>query len=287
MMKHVHQDIPGWFDFEGIYSAHVTAAKAGAHFVEVGTLFGKSAMYMAVEIVNSGKAIRFDTIDNFEGVTRDQVSPSDWLWYERAVGEHGGLKLAAEYFLSPLRSIANLRVGNSLKMADTYPDASLDFVYLDDNHTGAHVAAELRAWWQKVKMGGTLAGHDLDFPEVAAAVDEFAAWLTGAGHRVMVQRLGRSWGLKKEEPKKAVNGAPYPAVRYHAEHGERLVRSADEERALGAGWSNKPGGVVEVAPEAPPDAPEAASDAPDPSPDAPEAATEAPKARIGKKGGRR
>lgn len=286
-MKHVHQDIPGWFDFEHIYSAHVAAATDGAHFVEVGTLFGKSAMFMAVEIVNSGKRIRFDTIDNFDGVTREQVQPSDWIWYERAVGEHGGLKLAAEHFLSPLRSIANLRVGNSLKMAETYPDASLDFVFLDDNHNGAHVAAELRVWWQKVKMGGTLAGHDLDFPEVAAAVDEFAAWLTGAGHRVMVQRLGRSWGLKKEAPKAATNGASYPAVRYHAEHGERLVRSADEEQALGAGWSNKPGGVVETEPEAAPDAPEPVTDVADQASDAPEAASEAPKVRPGKKGGRR
>ena len=286
-MKHVYQDIPGWFDFEAIYSAHVEAAKDGAHFVEVGTLFGKSAMFMAVEIVNSGKRIWFDTIDNFAGVTRDLVSPSDWVWYDRAVGEHGGLKLAAEHFLSQLRAIAHLRVGNSLQMAETYPDASLDFVFLDDNHTGAHVAAELRAWWQKVKMGGTLAGHDLDFPEVAAAVDEFAAWLTSAGQRVMVQRLGRSWGLKKEAPKKAANGAPYPAVRYHAEYGERLVRSADEERALGAGWSNTPGGIVAPEPEPTPVPvePETPADLPEsePEPVAEEPATPRP----GKRGGRR
>jgi cephalosporin hydroxylase len=247
-VKHFYQDIPGWFDFETIYSAHVAGSPEGAHFVEVGTLFGKSAMYMAVEIVNSHKAIRFDTIDNFAGVTPDQVQPSDWVWYNRAVQQYGGLKLAAEHFMAPLRSTAILRVGNSLQMAATYPDSSLDFVFLDDNHSGVHVAAELRVWWQKVKMGGTLAGHDLDFPEVAAAVDEFAAWLTGAGHRVMVQRLGRSWGLKKQAPKALANGASYPAVRYHATEGERLVRSADDEQRLGPGWTNKPGGIVEPEP---------------------------------------
>ena len=99
----------------------------------------------------------------------------------------------------------------------------------------------------------------------------------------MVQRLGQSWGLKKEAPKAAANGASYPADRYHAEHGERRVRSAAEAQALGAGWSNKPGGVVAPEPEPEPE-PAPVSVEPEPPAEPPEEA----KARPAKKpGGRR
>ena len=41
--------------------------ESGAHFVEVGTFLGKSAIYMAVEIINSGKNIKFDCVDHWLG----------------------------------------------------------------------------------------------------------------------------------------------------------------------------------------------------------------------------
>jgi len=33
---------------------------------------------------------------------------------------------------------------------------------------------------------------------------------------------------------------PYPAHRYHAEHGEKLVKNVEEEQALGPGWFDSP-----------------------------------------------
>jgi len=33
---------------------------------------------------------------------------------------------------------------------------------------------------------------------------------------------------------------PYPAMRYHAEHGVKRVENAEEEQALGPGWVNTP-----------------------------------------------
>ncbi|MCE5247963.1 class I SAM-dependent methyltransferase [bacterium] len=248
-MKHFHEEIPGWFDFEAVYAAHVAAAQDGARFVEVGTLFGKSAACMGVEIHNAHKAIWFDTIDTFAGLRRDLIDAADLHWYDRTVAERGGVKEAAEYFLRPVAGEVHIRVGSSLAMSATYADSSLDFVFLDDDHSGPHVAAELRAWWPKVKVGGTLAGHDINFPEVEQAVMGFVDWLTRLGQRLMVQRAGSVWGIKKDDQKpRQVQGAPYPCVRYHAEHGERLVNTAEDEKRLGPGWSNKPGGVVEPGP---------------------------------------
>lgn len=54
---------------------------------------------------------------------------------------------------------------------------SLDFVFLDADHTLEAVRADIVAWWPKVKPGGWLGGHDYDHPEYPAwgvkqAVDE-------------------------------------------------------------------------------------------------------------------
>lgn len=53
-------------------------------------------------------------------------------------------------------------------------------VYIDADHSREAVAADLEAWWPRIKMDGWLAGHDyLDMPEygigVKSAVNEFAA----------------------------------------------------------------------------------------------------------------
>jgi hypothetical protein len=48
----------------------------------------------------------------------------------------------------------------SLAAAKQFEDASLDFVYLDACHEEASVAADIKAWLPKVKVGGVLCGHD-------------------------------------------------------------------------------------------------------------------------------
>lgn len=41
-----------------------------------------------------------------------------------------------------------------------FEDSSLDFIYLDGNHSLPHVIADLAAWTPKVRAGGIVAGHD-------------------------------------------------------------------------------------------------------------------------------
>lgn len=41
-----------------------------------------------------------------------------------------------------------------------FPDASLDFVYIDARHDRLGVLEDLKAYWPKVKRGGVIAGHD-------------------------------------------------------------------------------------------------------------------------------
>lgn len=48
----------------------------------------------------------------------------------------------------------------SVDAAALIPDRSLDFVYIDAAHDFASVAADLRAWSPKVRIGGIVSGHD-------------------------------------------------------------------------------------------------------------------------------
>lgn len=62
--------------------------------------------------------------------------------------------------------------------AMTTPDESLDFVFIDADHSYEGVRKDIRAWMSKLKRGALLAGHDYDNPnerngkEVKRAVDD-------------------------------------------------------------------------------------------------------------------
>lgn len=63
--------------------------------------------------------------------------------------------------------------------SEAFEPASLDFVYLDANHSKPGSLSDLRAWWPRVKPGGIMAGHDYcpgngEGMGVKEAVDEFA-----------------------------------------------------------------------------------------------------------------
>jgi len=66
--------------------------------------------------------------------------------------------------------------GNSVDVAKTFKNGSLDFVFIDANHTYKSVKEDIEAWFPKVRKGGVVSGHDYveyqDFG-VIQAVDEF------------------------------------------------------------------------------------------------------------------
>jgi hypothetical protein len=97
--------------------------------------------------------------------------------------------------------------------ASQFADQSLDFAYLDANHSYRAVRTDLRAWYPKVKMGGLLAGHDymdgyLGFgPDlsggtlfgVKSAVDEFCQALGVATAFTTADAPFVSWYFRKRE----------------------------------------------------------------------------------------
>jgi predicted O-methyltransferase YrrM len=62
--------------------------------------------------------------------------------------------------------------------AATMPDESVDFIYIDADHSYAAALLDLKSWFPKLKKRGIMAGHDYYNGSgigVKSAVDEFCA----------------------------------------------------------------------------------------------------------------
>jgi hypothetical protein len=57
-----------------------------------------------------------------------------------------------------------------------FGEGSLDFVFIDGNHSYEYVREDIASWYPIIKRNGLFSGHDYgndDFPDVKRAVDEF------------------------------------------------------------------------------------------------------------------
>ena len=57
----------------------------------------------------------------------------------------------------------------SMDALDDFEDGSLDFVYIDANHTLPYVTEDIFGWAHKVRAGGVISGHDYCFTKVSGA----------------------------------------------------------------------------------------------------------------------
>jgi len=165
-MKHFYNEIHGWFDFDNIYSKMVEMAKEGAKFVEVGSWKGKSAAFMCVEIANSGKDIKFDCVDAWNGMGQPGEYDRDHSVIKKTLYEEfvDNMK-PVEGLYNPIRSL-------SYDAANLYEDQSVDFVFIDAGHSYSEVKKDILSWLPKVKIGGYIGGHDYVRVGVQRAVNE-------------------------------------------------------------------------------------------------------------------
>ena len=127
-MEHFYQNIPGWLDFKEFYKQIVTELPDSAHVVEIGCWKGRSAAFLAVEIINSGKNIKFDCVDPWWNgwVEVNEVGPVNTVT--------GSLY---EQFLKNMKPVENYYTPlhmPSLEAAPLYEDKSLDLVFIDCYH---------------------------------------------------------------------------------------------------------------------------------------------------------
>jgi len=162
----------GFFTYPELYADIVSKSRDGDTIVEVGSYKGQSALFMAEEIRNSGKAIYFFAVDHFKG--SEEHSEKDFL----------------NQFIvnvSPMSTWIRPVVADSFTASKEFPDNHAFFVFIDASHDYESVKADIEAWLPKVKKGGYLAGHDWHHEPIKRAVadtigqvDEYVGdcWIT-------------------------------------------------------------------------------------------------------------
>src|SRR5512147_200969 len=125
-MEHYYQNIHGWMNYEGLYSDMVKRFPDGSRFVEVGSWVGRSACYLGVEIINSGKNIKLDCVDTWLGapeLMQEDVIVNGTLYSDFITN------------IEPLKDVIKPIRLTSTQASHLYEDESLDFVFLDADHT--------------------------------------------------------------------------------------------------------------------------------------------------------
>jgi len=176
-MEHFYQNLgEDWFTYSNFYSKMVSHFVDGSHFVEVGSWKGRSSAFMAVEILNSKKKIRFDCVDTWQG-SDEHTNPNSPWFNQEIVSNPNWLYEEFLRNVRPVQKNINPVRKSSLLASSDYEDRSLDFVFIDADHTYESVKEDISSWFPKVKVGGFIGRHDYNskktWPGVCQAVDEF------------------------------------------------------------------------------------------------------------------
>jgi predicted O-methyltransferase YrrM len=168
-MDHFYKNIDSenWFNYENLYKSIVEKFNCGSHFVEVGTWKGASASFMAVEIINSRKKIKFDCVDTWDYIDTSYDIPKE---------NYDNLFEKFLKNIEPIKDHVNLVKSISWDAAKRYQDNSIDFIFIDAGHDYESVRKDIVSWFPKLKYRGIMAGHDYNnngICRVKQAVDEF------------------------------------------------------------------------------------------------------------------
>jgi predicted O-methyltransferase YrrM len=135
---------------------------------EVGVAFGTHSQHI-LENTSVKKLYSIDPYCHFPSNIYDD--PMNWSQNNFDV-----LFCIVQKRLSFFEERSTLLRKTSYEALSCIEDGSLDFIYLDANHSYAAVKDDLKAWYKKIKKGGIFAGDDYGhvcFPGLKRAVDEF------------------------------------------------------------------------------------------------------------------
>ena len=111
---------------------------------------------MAEQIISSGKDIKFDCVDTWEGSEEH---------HKGGIAEDNDVVIGNlfQVFLKNTERFSD--VINPIRLpskeaSKLYNEESLDFVFIDAAHDMKNVLTDIKSWAPKIKKGGIIAGHD-------------------------------------------------------------------------------------------------------------------------------
>ena len=175
-MKSYNQ-ITGFFNFEQLYQNQIQNSKSNDIFVEVGSLWGRSIIFLGQISKHYNKNIKIYSVDFWDvrGVSElmtPGLDPSGMDYIK------DGEDCLYNTFLNNIKECGVEDVITPYRMSSEegsckFDDESIDFLFIDAGHTYEDVTNDLKCWYKKVKPGKMISGHDYDCEGVKKAVDDF------------------------------------------------------------------------------------------------------------------
>lgn len=147
MKKANRLTVPVTIQFDGKrngFLKHLIEKNSFTKMIEVGIDTGKTTFYL---------------LDNIPSITIYAIDTNIRKFYNDDVKKKYGNRLI------PMQ-------GLSYHIADQIPDKSVDLIFIDADHSYESVKKDILAFTPKLKDGGILTGHDIDYPGVNRAVTE-------------------------------------------------------------------------------------------------------------------
>lgn len=200
MTEYTYRNIPGFFDFQDIYTRAVAEAPADrpSLFVEIGVFLGRSLFYLSEAVRTSGKPIQICAVDPFtsgwtRGALRELFDRAIVLmanhgdnscqlpiffptWYKEGESNdvvEGGVLSGVQEF-AKIKGLEDLIVFKPcMGQKALLTIDKIDFVFIDADHSYEDTFSLLSLCLPKMQPGGIIAGHDFtpDYPGVTKAVE--------------------------------------------------------------------------------------------------------------------
>ena len=201
-------DVPGWFNAMDLYDEVALTTPPYSSVVEVGVCYGRSLLYLAQRIKETGKQIQVVAVDrwdpypehdfiyNHESKTRNESEQRAYE-YSQLFGGGTWLPFLSAVADSGLSDIIRIVRADSVDASRLFAEKPPHFVFIDAAHDYDNVKRDINAWWATGPewMAGDdyNPGSEVDYPGVWKAVHEkFGAQNVG-------QRQHTSWVVRRSQ----------------------------------------------------------------------------------------
>lgn len=139
-----------WFNYQSFYDI-ISSEPTFSKYVELGVWKGHSISYLADKLRYKA-GVEIYAVDIFEEWNKnknvlDEVKNISNIYNENL------LRMNVRHLIQDIRCI-------SWEAAYKFEDESVDFVFIDADHSYDSVLKDIRSWYPKIKPNGIISGHD-------------------------------------------------------------------------------------------------------------------------------
>ena len=129
---------------------------------EVGVSYGFNLVYFLDSLPNITKVYAIDPYMPYDDgpggmVTQEVIDKVKNLFLEN---------------IAPYNNVKFINL-TAIEASSYIPDNSLDYIFIDGDHSYSAVTLDIKTYFKKVKAGGIFSGHDFYLNDVRRAVQEF------------------------------------------------------------------------------------------------------------------